>query len=288
MSETFTLTVDGSPIAGTTWLPDDPRAVVVIHPATGVPAKMYRGFATHLARHGYIAVTYGYRGSGGDSGTARGLPGVRMRDWMDADVPAVADWARSRWPDLPHLAVGHSIGGHALALDRGSRDLAGFVTVASHAGVTRTVRTRAERARVWLLLSVLGPLLSRTMGVFPARRLGVGEDLPKAAMLEWGRWSRLPGYFFDDPTMDAERRARSVTTPVLAVGVTDDLWATPAQIEAITEHLTSTTVERRTWSPADAGVPAIGHMGFFRPAVADTLWPEVVAWLDQRAAEASS
>ena len=266
----------------TVWGALEPRAAVVIHPATGVSARIYRGLASYLASNGYAVVTYEYRGS---SGSAREHPGVRMRDWMNDEVPALAEWARKRWPELPQLAIGHSIGGHALALDRGSRELAGFVTIASHAGVTRTVATRTERARVWLMLSILGPALSHTMGVFPARRLGLGEDLPKAAMLKWSRWSRLPGYFFDDPTMDAAQRAAAVTTAVLAIGFTDDLWATPSQIDAITDHLVNAHVTRVTWSPDDGGVSSIGHMGFTRSELAETLWPALVEWLDQRVAE---
>ncbi|WP_232322533.1 hypothetical protein [Cellulosimicrobium sp. TH-20] len=33
---------------------------------------------------------------------------------------------------------------------------------------------------------------------------------------------------------------------------------------------------------------AIGHMGFFRRGLRDTLWPELLAWLDARAAAAPS
>jgi predicted alpha/beta hydrolase len=97
-------------------------------------------------------------------------------------------------------------------------------------------------------------------------------------MLEWGRWSRRPRYFFDDPSMDAAARAAAVTQPVLAVGFTDDPWATPEQIDVITDHLISAAVERRTYSPADAGVSSIGHHGFMRRGMRDTLWPEVLTW----------
>ncbi|MGF0117451.1 alpha/beta hydrolase family protein [Promicromonospora sp. Marseille-Q5078] len=274
----------GGWVVGTVRKPADetPRGVVVIHPATAVPERLYTGFAEFLAVNGYAAVTYDYRGTG-RSGSPRDHRGLRMRDWMADDVPAVAAWARPRFGDVPQLAVGHSIGGHALALGHGSRGLAGFVTVASHAGVTATIPDRRERARVGLILRALGPATARVLGYVPGRRLGLGEDLPAAAMREWGRWSRLPGYFFDDPTMNAAADAARVTGDVLAVGFTDDPWATPAQIDAITDHLTGARVERRTWSPADGGVSTIGHTGFFRRGLRETLWPELLAWLDARA-----
>ncbi|MFB8229425.1 alpha/beta fold hydrolase [Cellulosimicrobium sp. NPDC055967] len=277
----------GGWVVGTVRRPaaEPPRGVVVIHPATAVPERLYTGFAEFLAAHGYVAVTYDYRGTG-RSGSPRAHRGLRMRDWMADDVPAVAAWARPRFGDVPQLAVGHSIGGHALALGRGSRGLAGFVTVASHVAATSTVPDRAERARVRLILRVLGPATARMLGYVPGRRLSLGEDMPAAAMLEWGRWSTLPGYFFDDPTMHAAADAARVTGDVLAVGFTDDPWATPTQIDAITDRLTAARVERRTWSPTDGGVERIGHMGFFRRGLRDTLWPELLAWLDARAGAA--
>lgn len=256
-------------------------AAVALHPATAVPERLYRGFAEFLAGEGFAVVTYDYRGTG-SSGQSRENRTVRMRDWMSVDVPAVAQWTRDRFPNAPQLAVGHSIGGHALALGHGSSELRGFVTIASHAGVTRTIPTRAERLRVGLVLRVLGPVTARLFGYVPGRRLGLGEDMPGAAMLEWSRWSRLPGYFFDDPTMDARARAARVRTDVLAIGFTDDLWATPEQIDAITGHLVDADVERRTIDPGSVGAAKIGHTGFFRRENRDRLWPQVSEWLRQR------
>lgn len=265
----------------------EPVGVVVIHAATAAHHRLYRAFSAYLSEHGYHVVTYAYRGTGFGSGTARDHRDVRMRDWMATDVEAVADWARRRWTDLPHLAIGHSVGGHALALGHGTAEVAGVVLLASHVGALTTIPNRLERARVALVLAVFGPVLSRALGYFPARRLGLGEDIPGAAMLEWGRWSRSPGYLFDDPTMDGARRAAGVTGSVLVIGFTDDPWATPAQVDALAAHLVNAQVDRRSWSPSQAGVASIGHFGFLRPALADTLWPQVLAWLDARVAEAA-
>lgn len=275
----------GGQICGTLRVPAlaQPRALVVIHPATAVPERLYSGFAEYLAESGYAVVSYDYRGTG-RSGSPKSCKAVRMRDWMDQDVPDVAEWAAGRFPKVPRLAVGHSVGAHALALGSGVDGLSGTVSIASHAGVTSTVRGLAERAKVWLILSAAGPLAVKVLGYMPGSKLGLGEDFPAAAMLEWSRWSKLPGYFFDDPSMRAHERAAQVRVPTLAIGFTDDPWATPQQIAAITDHLTSAAVVRRTYTPAGVGVTAIGHMGFFRRGLREKLWPEVLAWLDARVA----
>lgn len=279
----------GGTISGTLHFPLEgvPRAAVAVHPATAVPQRLYNGFAQYLAAEGFAVLSYDYRGTG-ESGKARDNRGLRMRDWMDDDVPAAAAWLRKRFPELPHVAVGHSLGGHALALGNGGADLRGFITVASHAGVSRSIPDRAERARVELILRVLGPGAARVLGYVPGRRMGLGEDMPAAAMLEWSKWSRTPGYFFDDPTMHARERTARVRTSVLCIGLDDDPWATPAQIGVIARQLVNAKVETRTYSPADAGVGAIGHMGYFRRGPGAVLWPDAAAWLAARAGKSWS
>lgn len=275
----------GGAIRGTVRTPSsmDPRALVVIHPATAVPERLYSGFAENLAEQGFVVITYDYRGTG-RSGSPRQHRGIRMRDWMDQDVPDMAGWAALQYPELQRFAIGHSVGAHALALGSGIDGVSAMVSIASHAGVTATVSGMVERTKVWLVLNALGPLTARGLGYVPGRKLGLGEDLPAAAMLEWSRWSKLSGYFFDDPTMHAGERAATVSVPMLAIGFSDDPWATPQQIEAITDRMTSAHVERRTYSPADFGVPSIGHMGFFRRGLRDRLWPEVATWLESKMA----
>jgi predicted alpha/beta hydrolase len=44
-------------------------------------------------------------------------------------------------------------------------------------------------------------------------------------------------------------------------------------------------LSRRHIVPAEVGLRAIGHFGFFRPQSA-ALWPEIVAWLEQTVSSA--
>jgi predicted alpha/beta hydrolase len=273
-------------LAGTLFEPGDPAAVVVIHPATATPAGFYTAFASFLAENRIAVITYDYRGTG-RSGSPREHRHVGMRDWIEQDVPAVTAWAAERFPGLPQLAVGHSVGGHALALGNGGPGLTAFVLIASHVASIAAIPDRVERLRVRLVLSVLGPALAGILGHVPARRLGLGEDISGAAVRQWSAWGRLPNYLFDDPGMRAAERAAGVTQPVLVIGLSDDPWATPPQVDRLAERLTNAPVERRTFTPADAGMPRIGHHGFMRRGARETLWPELLTWLQKQVANAT-
>lgn len=263
--------------------PATARALVLLHPATGVTERMYAVFATHLAEQGFLALTYNYRGL--QAGTPAKAVKAGFSTWADLDVEAVTHWAAGEFPDLPLLAVGHSFGGHAIGLCDSSRLLSGAVMIASQAGCLRFIRPTAERLRVTALLKVIGPLCARLMGYVPGRKLGIGEDLPAQVMLEWCRWTSLPNYFFDDPTMNAVERFRRPRMPVLAIGFNDDHWAPPEAIDLMSGHLANCALERRQYGPADSQGQSIGHLGFFRDRHAATLWPQVSDWLARQVGE---
>ncbi|MFJ2992422.1 alpha/beta hydrolase [Pandoraea sp. NPDC087047] len=273
--------VDGYPLGGHVWYPEvlPAKGVVLVHPATAVPERLYFAFAQYVAERGLIAVTYSYRGiDGSRPPSLRGF-NARMRDWADLDVEGVTRWAAELYPSLPLYAVGHSFGGHAIGLCESSNLLRAAVQVASHAGSMRVVTYRRERARVTLLMHWIAPPLARLVGFMPGSRLGIGEDLPVGVLLEWSRWTRLPNYFFDDPTLDAEARFARVCTPILSLGFDDDLWATRVGIDMLVSRLHHAPVTRREISASLSDSGSIGHMGYFRQRSGPRLWPETVDWL---------
>ncbi|MDY0964395.1 alpha/beta fold hydrolase [Massilia sp. CFBP9026] len=266
-------------IEGSLWTSTRAKAVVLLHPGTAVTQRYYEPFARYLVKLGLHVVTYDYRGTGRSRPASLRGSTVSMSDWMDDDVGAVTRWAITRFPALPMLAVGHSLGGHALALSADTNSLRAAVLVASHAGVTATINGAAERTKVWGIMRVLAPLLCRVLGYMPGRKLGLGEDLPRNVMLQWSRWTTLPRYFFDDPAMDAARRMSRVRIPLLVLGFDDDPWANPAAISMLIAPLTNAKIERHQIAPRQADMRAIGHMGFFRKRSEERLWPRVGSWL---------
>jgi predicted alpha/beta hydrolase len=170
-------------------------------------------------------------------------------------------WARTNHPDLPLLAVGHSLGGHAIGLCDGSRHLAGGAMVSSAVAWIGYVQAGAERLRLCVrgLLRVLSPALILTAGYAPKRWVGLRADVPGPAFLEWAHWIGLRRYFFDDPTMDATARFARVRAPLLLIGADDDPWTPAAAIDQLAAYFTGAPHERWQIDPALTTTGRIGH-----------------------------
>lgn len=278
---------DGYPLAATLHLPREaPVGLVLVSAATGAPARYYTAFASALAERGLAALTYDYRGVGASRPPKLRGFGARMRDWIDLDAEGVISWARTTHSGLPLLAVGHSLGGHAIGLCHGSQHLAGGAMVSSAVAWIGYVQGAPERLRVRALLRVLGPALIRAAGYAPKRWVGMGADVPGPAFLEWAHWIGQRRYFFDDASMDAAARFARVRAPMLLIGADDDPWTPAPSIDLLATYLTGARCERWQINPANT-TGRIGHAGFFRREHKDTLWPRLTTWLLQRASPTS-
>jgi predicted alpha/beta hydrolase len=279
-SENVELTIparDGYRLAATMFRPVKARGrLVVINSATAVPRRFYRSFAQRLANAGYTVLTYDYRGIGGSRPKhLRGFPATAC-DWALLDMAGVVDWVALELAPDRLFFVGHSLGGQVAGLlDNGSR-IDGMVTCSAQSGHWR-LQGGEQKVVVWLHVHVTLPLLSMVCGYMPFSWLGGGEDLPRAAALQWARWCRDPDYLLGDQTLPLERYA-SFRAPVLAYSFGDDKWGTARSVDAMMRAYP--LVERRHVEPASVGLVSIGHLGYFRPEAA-LLWDEAVAWLDR-------
>jgi predicted alpha/beta hydrolase len=250
---------------------------IVFGSATAVPRQFYRRFALYAASQGVNVITLDYRGIGG-SRPAGGLRGFMPDyvDWSRQDLAAAVDWASARGPVW---LVGHSLAGHAIGLLPDPNVLRGAFVCAAGAG-WHGYMPPAEQRKVWFMWNVLGPLATPLLGYQPMKALGIGEDIPVSVYRQWKRWCRFPHYFFDDPqAAELVKPFADVRVPIAAANTTDDWWALPASRDAFFKGYSGTTVEALTFTPADLGVEQVGHMGYYRAAVGERLWPQIMAWL---------
>jgi predicted alpha/beta hydrolase len=269
-------TDDARHLSGTLFRADNPRGAVLINSATGVPQRYYHRFATFLAERGLTTLTYDYRGIGASRvGTLRDSHAT-MQQWGSRDYPAALRALREAAPDLPVGLIGHSFGGQAIGLSDASLQLDAAILVAAQSGYWGHWPA-LQRARMRALWTVALPAAVHVWGFLPGN-IGVGEDMPGLAALEWAEWCKQPDYYFG-AVSGARERLASLTMPKLAYTITDDHYAPAAAVNALLACMPADDLTRRTVAPRDLGLRALGHFGFFRPAHADTLWTEAADFL---------
>ena len=111
MMQSFELTAsDGCEVACYHWPVDAPRAVILIAHGMGEHARRYDAVALALNGAGYAVLANDHRGHGG---TADGEPGWMGGDGWNrvlADAYELNLHAKSEYPGLPVVLLGHSMG----------------------------------------------------------------------------------------------------------------------------------------------------------------------------------
>jgi predicted alpha/beta hydrolase len=262
---------DGYRLSATLYGERSAKAVLIL-PATGVPQGYYAKFAAWLAQQGFRVLTFDYRGIGKSlQGDVRAVR-ARMRDWALLDATAAVQHL-----DGKILVVGHSFGGQALGLLPHER-IAAALVVGAQSGYWRNWPPLG-RAWMWPVTHFALPGLARLLGYFPGSRLGFGEDLPKGVAIEWASWCRNPTYLVG--ALRVEDAYARFAAPLRAYAFSDDPFGPLHAVKKLLELYPASPAEVRHLTPADLGVPRVGHFGFFREPFRDTLWREAREWLER-------
>lgn len=271
---------DGYRLAAQLWpAVGEAEAVAVINPATAVKAEYYHRYAAFLAEHGLAALTYDYRGIGASRrGCLRRWRQISKLDWGRLDCDAALRHARRSFPGRPLYLVGHSIGGLLLGLAPSAGLVERALTVGAQYAYWRDYGP--GKPLMWLRWHLLMPLLTAVCGYFPARRLGWHEDLPAAAAYEWARRpATLEAAYGVCPGEGVLRHFAEMCGDLLAIGVEDDPFGTPAALERLLAYYHNARRQHVRIAPAEIGVAAIGHFAWFNSRFRDTLWQESLTWL---------
>ena len=253
-----------------------PRAAMVLHGATGAPARFYRAFADWAAaERGLAVLTYDYRDFG--ASLRRPLRGSKatLADWGRFDQAAALATQARMYPDTPIWVLGHSVGGlwmgwHA-AMARVTRSItigAGLTHVTDHPWHYRW------KARAFWSPPVRA--MARVADYLPGRLVGLGADLPRGVYEDWRRWCLTQGWHLSDvgrslPLPDARR----VTGQLRMIAMSDDDLVPPAAVWRARALYPEAMKEQRVLRPADFGLERIGHIPPFQRRNA-VLWPAIL------------
>lgn len=260
--------------------------VVIINCATGVKASYYSRYARFLAEHGYIAITYDYRGIGVSRPDSLRKLKANKFDWGSKDFEGVLQWAAQKFPRAQIAVVGHSIGGVLPGFSPSNSRIDRMLTVGAQFAYWKDYALQL-RYSMFFKWHVFMPLTTLILGYFPGRRLGWLEDLPAGVAYEWAfRKATLgakPGRGLPGARRGFAERDRyfpALRCPMLAYSTSDDPYATPAAVLRLLAYYTGCDRSHVVVRPAELHLSEIGHFAFFHERFRDTLWRETLEWLD--------
>lgn len=251
------------------------QAAVLIVPAMGTPQSYYAALAQWLTSHGFLVATFDYAGTGRSRFTDIRTITLDITDWGRYDCTRMVDELSTQLPGRPLYWLGHSMGGQLLAFARNREKITRMITIATGSGYWRE-NSPALKWRAWWLWFVVAPLTLRVSGYYPGRRLRKVGDLPRTVMAQWRRWCLHPEYAVGAEGEAVRTLFSRVVTPITAISFTDDEMMSARNTESIHGFYRNAPRVMRRLVPEEVGVPRIGHFGFFRPAVARSLWRTVL------------
>lgn len=273
------LTKDRYVLSATHFIPRKPvNRVVIINSATGVRQKFYADFASYLTTLGFDVYTYDYRGIG-TSLHGRQPGKASLADWGELDAPAMINYVRQRHPGAGVTVIGHSIGGQLTGMSSASLYADTVVMIASQTPYWKNYNSSIWfLMKIWLLWHIVIPASTRLFGYFPARKMGLFENLPAEASRQWARWAKNSNYLFDELPEKRETFA-SLHQPALVLSFSDDKLAPRTAVEDLLQHYKNLRIEHRHISPEQIGRKSIGHFNFFRKGFRHPLWTAVSDWI---------
>lgn len=267
---------DRAELCGTLHKPaGPPRALVVLHGATGVPHRYYRHFAAWLSEQGYACLTYDYRDFGASSQGPVKRSKATMAEWGIQDQSAAQCYIEARFPDVPVWVIGHSLGGLMVPFQSGASRIKRLITVAS-GPVHIKDHPWPYRGVAAVFWYGPGAWATRVLGYLPAKALRVGRDLPAGVYWQWRRWCTTQGFYLGDVGHDLPVPDwRAFTGDMKVVAVKGDAMVPPAAVWRGMQNYPEANKRQMTVRPEDYGLKNVGHIGAFAPQNA-AIWPSLI------------
>lgn len=265
---------DDYPLAATLFIPRRPHAVALISSATGAPQRYYAEYARYLAQQGFVVMTYDYRGIAGSRWpAAHPQARPRMSYWGERDLAGALEQLKARHPQLPIVAIGHSVGGQILGLAPNNHLVTAQLGIAAQNGYWGHWPL-ASRPVSWAYWNIAVPGAVALYGRLPEKFFGC--EIPGGIASEWASWCRNPQFI--GARKDAHFDSYAGRMRFYAVE-DDGVWAPPGAVAALARLYRGAETELRLMRPTAHGMKSLGHFGFFRYGTPISLWRETAEWL---------
>jgi len=255
------------------------QKVIIISSATGVLQGYYRKFASHFAAIGYTVFTFDYYGIGKSGGEIENLKSnaTDLKNWGRVDQAALVAYAKRQEPDCELILLTHSVGGQLLGFNPNYELIDKVILIASQTGYWKYFKGW-DYPKMWLLWYVFIPGLTPIFGFFPAKVLGLFENLPKNMVYEWAKWGRQKEYLMHFHN-DRDYFFDQIRVPLLSYSFPKDQFAPKATVDWLTDQYENAKVERIHYIPPNDKLNRLKHFGFFREEFKNTLWKKTEEWI---------
>ncbi len=262
----------GGDIFWQSWIPEAPKAVVVVAHGLAEHSGRYAHVAERLAQSGYAVYALDHIGHGKSHGTMGNLD--RMSHVID-DLDTILRSAASTHAGLPVFLLGHSVGA-LIALDyvqtKGQSHVNGLVL--SGAAIDPSVGSPVERALAGVLSRV-----APNLAVTPLDSTTVSRDPKVVAAYDadplnyHGRIRARTGAEVLTSVARVSRLMPTVTLPMLVLHGGSDRLVSPKGSELVVEKAGSTDLTYKVYD-------GLYHEIFNEPEQ-DEVLDDVVTWLDK-------
>jgi predicted alpha/beta hydrolase len=237
------------------------------------------GLISHLRRRGLAVLWFDLRGHGRSGPRAHQGADWSFDDLVERDTPALLRFARSRFPALPVVAVGHSLFGPVMLAHLARHPETSVSALAMLACNPYQPGWRRRPSWYWrrrLLLE--GMALVARRGAFPSRRLGVGtSDESRGLLADFVRWARVNDWRARDGFSYRQHVSRVRTRVLALAGEGDRLFASPEDVRELVAPIPGATVEvvgRQSGLGFDPG-----HMAMVLDARMAPVWARIADFL---------
>ncbi len=269
----------GHTLAVTKFVPtQSTNYVLVISSATGVLQKYYSRFASYVASQGALTYTFDYHGIGKSNSTTKALKEnvSNAMSWGSNDQAALVAHAKKEYPHLKLILVAHSIGGQLLGFNPNYHMIDKVVLVASQTGYWKDFNG-LHKIKMWLFWYIIIPVFTSVPGYFPAKKLGLFENLPKQVAYEWGTWGKHTNYLMHSYTKETHFFEK-LQMPMLALSFSKDSYAPKKTVDLLLEHYKSASIVRKHYKPLDGG-RHVKHFGFFKAWAQQPFWEQCLNYI---------
>lgn len=239
-----------------------PRCVVLLLPALGIQAKLYRTLAGELADQGCSVALLEQRGHGLSNVRASYSQRYSLIDTLEQDMPAALQWLGAQHSDVPLLLGGHSLGGHLSTIYAGQHPtaIAGIVHLACGFPYYRDFAPKEQR--LLRFLCAIMPIFSLLPGYYPGELVGFGGRESMAMMKQWRQWA-MSGCFDIDQHSGMAEAVAQFTGPVLSVSFERDNFSTTAAVDRAVSPFCNASLRRVTLGSEEQG-DYLGHTAWAR------------------------